>query len=98
MTSEIIAAIAVGAFIVLVIFSVLTLMQARKTLKKTDLVLWEVHKLLLDVKRKSEGLEALFAPLHALRKKEDSLHISEIIECVTSAIRLFSKLKKEVSK
>lgn len=120
MVYEIIAGVAVLAFVILTIFFVLTLRDTRRTLKKTERILNDVHKaidavsepaehlvqslnkLTLDIKKKSEGLDVLFRPLYGMRKegegKEEHDTLSEIIECVGGAIRLFKKIKKEITR
>lgn len=121
MIFEIIAGAAALAFVILVIFLILTLRDTRRTLKKTDRILSDVHKVLdavseptehliqslnkltLDLKKKSDGLDVLFRPLYGIRKgdhdgKEEHDSLSEIVECVGGAIRLFKKIKKEVTR
>lgn len=120
MIFEIIAGVAALAFVILVIFLLLTLRDTRRTLKKTDRILNDVHKVLdavsepaehlvqslnkltLDLKKKSDGLDVLFRPLYGMRKeghegKEEST-VADVMECVGGAIRLFQKIKKEVTR
>jgi uncharacterized protein YoxC len=117
MIYEIIAGVAAVAFVILVIFLVLTLRDTRRTLKKADRILSDVHKALdavaepaehlvqslnkltLDLKKKSEGLDVLFRPLYGMREgKEEHDGLCNIVECVGGAIRLFKKIKKEVTR
>lgn len=104
------------AFVILVVFLVMTLIRLRKVLKKTDRVLSDVHQTLntlsvpsseliqnsnrfvLDLKRKSEGLDVLFRPLYALKKSESHSggKFSDIAIFVTEGIHLFNKIKKEM--
>lgn len=121
MIIEIIVGVAVLAFVILVIFLILTLHEARKTFKKADRILSDVHKVLealaepsahlihnfnkltLDIKKKADGLDVLFRPLYGMHKggrEEGDEHdsLSEMIGCIGSAIQLFRKIKKEVTK
>src|ERR1700722_13967076 len=120
MSMEIIVGAIALAFVVLVVFLILTLQDTRKTLKKTDRILTDIHKTLdaisepsvhliqsvnkltLDMKKKSEGLDVFFHPLYAMKgepsHKKGSDKLSEIIECVADAIRLFQKVKNEITR
>ncbi len=119
MTIEIIVGAIGLIFAILVIFLIFTLQNVRKTLKKADKLLSDMHrtveaitepcvhlvssvdKLTLDIKKKSEGMDALFHPLYAMnRKKQEDKNnkFSEILECAGEAIRLFQKIKNEIIK
>ncbi len=120
MIMEIIVGAIALAFVVLVVFLILTLQDTRKTLKKTDRILTDIHKTLegiaepsahlihsidkltLDIKKKAEGLDVLFHPLYAMKEgsghKKGSDKLSEIVECVADGIRLFQKVKKEITR
>jgi uncharacterized protein YoxC len=114
---EIIVGVIALAFILLVIFLIMTLRQFRQVMKKSERVLTETHYLLhsihkpgtelientndliLDVKKKSEGLDVLFHPLYHLKKnkaEESCETISEVLEFVGEGLRLFSKIKNEM--
>lgn len=107
------------AFILLVVFSIITLQRLRKTVKKTDRVLTEIHyllrslsepsvdlvhnanKLILDVKKKSEGLDVIFRPLYCLKKEKSERDttfekIIELVGCVAEGIQVCRKIKKEM--
>lgn len=107
------------AFIVLVIFLVMTLQRLRRVLKTSDRVLKQVHyllhnisepseeliencnKLVMDVKKKSDGLDVIFRPLYNIKKERHETHkgydkIGQILECVAEGVELFGKIKKEM--
>ena len=59
------------------------------------------NKLVMDIKKKSEGLDVIFRPLYGLKKERPEEHtgykkISEILEYVVEGVQLFSKIKKEM--
>jgi len=82
------------AFVVLVIYLVITL-------RKVDQLLKTTNDLALDFKDKSETLNILFRPLAKLgKKKADPKHrkqekIAEIIDLATDGIVLFNRLIKK---
>jgi len=59
-----------------------------------------LNKLTLDFKKKSEGLDVLFRPLYRMREgdHEEDESLSNIIESIGGAIRLFKKIKKEITR
>jgi uncharacterized protein YoxC len=65
-----------------------------------------IHRLsdlTLDIKKKSEGLNILFHPLYVMSKeraeeKKGHNKLSEIMEFIGEAIRLFGKIKNEIKK
>jgi uncharacterized protein YoxC len=81
------------AFVVLVVYLVLTLRKVDRLLKTTN-------ALALDIKSKSETLDIFFRPLARLgKKKGDTKHrkhdeIIDIVDFVTEGVVLFNKLKK----
>lgn len=113
---EIIAGVVAIAFVLLVVFLIITLQKLRKVIKKTDRVLSEVHrvlrdfsepgvelidntnKLILDVKKKSEGLDVIFRPLYTYKKEGHKGYekICDLLGCVAEGVRLFSKIKNEM--
>lgn len=116
MIVEISVGIIAIAFVVLVVFLVITLKRLRKVMKKTERVLSDVHqtlnalsnpsielvqntnRLIIDVKKKSEGLDFLFRPLYSLKKSEGHTadKIGDIAQFVAEGIQLFNKIKKEM--
>jgi len=60
------------------------------------------NELVVDVKKKSEGLDMLFHPLYRCKKEklEDSGlgQISDLLRFVSEGIQLFKKLKHEMKK
>lgn len=82
------------AFVVLVIYLVITLRKMTEVLKTTN-------DLALDFKEKSKALNLFFQPLARLTKKKiDPKHqkyekIAEIINFATDGIVLFNRLKKK---
>jgi len=119
MIMEIIVGVIGISFVLLVVFSIVTLQRLRKVIKKTDRVLTEAHyllytlsepstelihnanRLLLDIKKKSEGLDVIFRPLYDLKKEKSEGHkgvekICDLLECVVAGIQLFSKIKNEM--
>jgi uncharacterized protein YoxC len=116
MIIEIIVGIIAIAFVLLVIFSIITLHRLRKVMKKTDRVLTDAHhllhalsepsvelvhntnKLVVDIKKKSEGLDVLFRPLYGLKKEKTEAHekLSGLLECVIEGVQLFQKIKNEM--
>jgi uncharacterized protein YoxC len=59
------------------------------------------NKLIVDVKKKSEGLDILFHPLYGLKKEKperskSSERLYEILGCALEGIQLFNKIKKEM--
>jgi uncharacterized protein YoxC len=119
MIMEIIVSVIGFAFIVLVVFFIMTLHRLRKVMKKTDRVLTDVHhllhdlsepsielihntnKLIVDVKKKSEGLDAIFSALHGLKKEKIEgskgfKKICDLLEYALEGARIFSKIKTEM--
>ena len=105
------------AFVVLVIFLMISLKRLRKVMKRTERLLSEAqnllhglsepsaeliqnsNKLILDVKKKSEGLDLLFRPLYALKKGTEghpTWKYADIAGFVLEGIRLFNKIKHEI--
>ena len=82
------------AFVVLVVYLVLTL-------RKVDRLLNTTNDLALDIKEKSETLNIFFRPLAKLgKKKADPKHrkhgeIVDIVDFVTDGVILFNKLIKK---
>lgn len=76
MIMEIIAGVAALAFVILVIFLIVTLRDTRKTLKKTDRILSDAHKVLEGI---SEPAEHLVQSLNKLtldiKKKSEGLDV-----------------------
>lgn len=64
-------------------------------------LLHNTNKLVLDVKRKSEGLDVLFHPLYEMKKepapekKNTYEKASRIIDHVADGLRLFSKIRED---
>ncbi len=57
------------------------------------------NKLIVDVKKKSEGLDILFRPLYALKKGSESYpsgKYADIAGFVLEGIQLFNKIKNEM--
>jgi hypothetical protein len=59
------------------------------------------NKLVLDVKKKSEGLDVLFGPLYCLKKERSGGHkgcekICDLLGYVAEGIQLFNKIKNEM--
>ena len=100
------------AFVVLVIFVVITLQRLGRAIHRTEHVLKEVqdvlrdlsgpcvelmdnaNKLILSVKKKSEGLDVLFAPLYGLKKEKHEEHhgvekIGDLLNYLNEGIHLF---------
>ncbi len=76
MIFEIIAGIAVLVFVILVIFFLLALRDVRRTLKKTDRILNDVHKVLDVVSEPAEHLvQSLNKLTLDLKKKSDALDV-----------------------
>lgn len=119
MIMEIIVGTIGAAFVVLVVFLIMTLQRLRKVMKKTDRLLTEVNhlvhavaepsvelvhntnKLVVDVKKKSEGLDVLFRPLYGIKKERPEGHkgvdkICELLECAIEGVRLFTKIRNEM--
>ncbi len=119
MVMEIIVGVVGLAFILLVIFLIMTLQRLRRVMKKTDRLLTETHrlvhtlsepsaellhntnKLVVDIKKKSEGLDVLFRPLYNLKKEKTEGHkgyekIAELLECAVEGVRLFNKIRNEM--
>lgn len=95
------------AFVILVIYLVITLHKVIEMLKTTKRSMTNVDKLLkttndlaLDFKEKSEAMNVFFRPLTKWNKKKIDLKhqkyeaIAEIINFATDGIVLFNKLKK----
>lgn len=82
------------AFVVLVVYLVLTLIKVIRLLKTTN-------DIAVDLKKKSETLNVFFQPLKKFDKKKSDLKnrkydkIAEIISFATDGIALFNKLKKK---
>ncbi len=81
------------AFVVLVIYLVITLTKLNEMLKTTN-------DLALDLKEKSQALNVFFRPLSGFGKKTDKKHrksnkIAEIIQFATDGIALFNAFKKK---
>jgi uncharacterized protein YoxC len=82
------------AFVVLVVYLVLTLIKVIRLLKTTN-------DIALDFKKKSEALNVFLQPLKKLDKKKIDLKhrkydkIAEIINFATDGIALFNTLKKK---
>ncbi len=76
MVMEIIAGTAVLTFIILVIFIILALRDARKTLKKTDRILHDLHKIVDTVSEPTEHLiQSLNKLTLDLKKKSEGLDV-----------------------
>jgi len=59
------------------------------------------NKLIIDIKKKSEGLDVLFRPLYGLKKERSEEHkgyekIYGLLECIVEGVQLFSKIKNEM--
>lgn len=98
------------AFVVLVAFLTVTLMQTRKTLESVRRDLHHVSKeavelmmrldaLTSDVQSKSESLNFVFRPLKEINKsqRECSNTASEVATWVTLSVILFEKIRAAVS-
>lgn len=116
MIMDIIVGVIGVAFILLVIFFIMTLLRLRRLMKTGDRVLKKVdhllhalsepsvelinnsNKLVMDIKKKSEGLDVIFRPLYGLKKHGHKGYekISELLEFVAEGVQLFSKIKKEM--
>lgn len=119
MIMEIIVGVIGAAFVVLVVFLLLSLKKLNQTLKKADHILADVRHLLndatdpaidllentnalvLDIQKKSEGLDLLFRPLYSIKKaksdpKNGTEKVSELMEYVAEGVRLFGKIKNEM--
>ena len=86
------------AFVILVIYLVMTLIQTRRTLSRIDKLTKTVNEIALDLKEKSEALNIVFRPLARLNKKKVERHsqnVAEIIEFASEGITLFNRLKKK---
>lgn len=65
-------------------------------------LLYSFNKLTLDIKKKSEGLDVLFRPLYGMRKenheeKGEGDALPDIVEWITTTMRLFQKIKKQIT-
>lgn len=110
MITEVSVIIIAIAFVVLVIFLSITLLQTRKTLESTkkDLhhvsheavqLMQKIDALTSDIKSKSESLNFVFRPLKALNKpprNEETETASEIVGWITLSIILFEKVRAAV--
>lgn len=98
-------------FIILVIFLILALRDARRTIKKTDKVLTEIHKTLDAISEPSKHLIQNVDKLtQDIRKKSEGLDVlflplyalhkkkaeTSLLECVGEAISLFQKIKNKI--
>lgn len=107
-TSIIIIAV---AFVALVVFLIMTLIEAKKTLKSTrrDVnqvsreltgLLEEMHGLTTDVKHKSESLNCLFRAFHVFNqdrlKKDKEDTATEVVDWLTMSLLLINKIKHAV--
>ena len=60
------------------------------------------NKLVMDIKKKSEGLDVLFHPLYHLKKEKSEGHhkglekVCDLLGYVTEGIQLFQKIKNEM--
>lgn len=108
MVMEIIAGAVGTAFIILVIFLILTLQKYRNVAKEAERLLRSMtdptrelventNELVVDLKKKSEGLDIIFQPLYSLKKRpSNSEKIGDLLNCVGQGIQLFSKIKNEM--
>lgn len=110
MTMELIVGIIGGAFVMLVIFCISTLLRARKTLKNLDRVLRDVHHALNALTNPTlETLHHLDKLTMDITKKSESLDFlfhplqapkggkfSHIMEYVVEGVRLFNKVRNEI--
>ncbi len=109
MLTEASIAIASLAFVVLVVFLIITLLHMRRTLRsiRKDLhhvsieavrLMHKIDGLTSDIKTKSESLNFVFRPLQALNKprKEASDTAAEVVDWLTVSLVLFEKIKAAV--
>lgn len=67
-------------------------------------LLHNTNKLVLDIKRKSEGVDLLFHPLYEMKKESPSgkknsyEKASTIIDYVADGVRLYSKIREDFRK
>lgn len=101
------------AFSALVVFLIMTLIEAKKTLKSTrrdmnqvskvlTALLEEMHGLTTDVKQKSESLNCLFRAFHLFNqerlKKNKEDTATEVVDWLTMSLLLINKIKHAVKK
>ena len=60
------------------------------------------NELILDVKKKSEGIDVIFQPLYNLKREKSNVHrfdkICELVGCIADGIELFRKIKNEIKR
>lgn len=93
------------AFVILVIYLIVSLRKIQGTLKQTNRTLVHVDQLsktandiALDLKEKSEALNVVFKPLAKLNKKKAARHsqaISDVVQFAAEGITLYNQLKKK---
>jgi uncharacterized protein YoxC len=96
------------AFVILVVYLVITLTkvirmltQTKRSMAYVDQLLKTTNDLALDFKEKSEAMNVFFQPLKRLNKKKTDLKhrnhdkIAEIINFAMGGIALFNALKKK---
>ncbi|MBX9923845.1 MAG: DUF948 domain-containing protein [Rhabdochlamydiaceae bacterium] len=119
MVIDVVVGVIGSAFVVLVVFLVIALQRLLKVIKKSDVLLSELHDvlndfsspslelventnaLIVDIQKKSEGLDCLFRPLYAIKKEKfeqsnGAEKISGLIECLAEGVRFFGKIKNEM--
>ncbi len=90
------------AFVVLVIFLIMTLRDVSNTLKQSKQMIRNFDELIANLKEKSQALDLFFKPLEKLSKKKAETKnlknyekAAEVINFATDGILLFNKLKRK---
>lgn len=114
MILEISVAVIAFAFLLLVIFVIFSLRDARRIGKKVERLLLDAHKtleksehlihntdeLVVDMKKKAKGLDVLFTPLYALHnlhnEKKEPSKLTAIFECAAEVVQLIKKIKNDI--
>jgi uncharacterized protein YoxC len=102
MIFEICAGVVSIAFVILVVFLIITLRRVIETLKQSKNTLKNVNHLTLDLQQKSEALNLFFRPLTNLTKKKTTPKnlknyekAAEVIKFASDGVLLFNKLKRK---
>lgn len=98
------------AFVVLVVFLIVALLETRKTLRSTrkDIrhvateaveLMKKIDTLAADIRSKVDSLDFVFRPLKSLNKEKphkETDTVTEVVEWATTSLILFNKIKAAV--